>query len=140
MDPVQPAVEAAHSALAFASPAFVLAVLVIALLAFIAWLVYKASARPGGGEILAQFANAPFVVTMMFFGLIVMAMWIGFYGPLPMSQDLQAAILGAVIITGIPELRKRWLDTSVDSAKKNDTIASLTKVIERTGSGDGTAK
>lgn len=130
--------DVSQKALTFASPAFVLAVLAMALAAFIAVLVYKAAARPGGGEILSKFATPEFVMTMLFLGVIVMAMWIAFYGPLPISQDLQAAILGAVIISGLPELRKRWLDVTADSAKKNDTIQTLAKTIERAGTGPGT--
>jgi cobalamin synthase len=139
MDPttVNTAVDTAQHALTFLSPAFVLAVLALSLMTYVATLIYKASQRTGAGEIFKQFATPQFVMSILLFFAVVMMIWIAFYGPYPVSNDMQVAIITAVIITGLQDLRKYWLNSTLESEKKNQTVASQADTINTLARGTG---
>jgi uncharacterized membrane-anchored protein YitT (DUF2179 family) len=136
----QETTNAVATQLTFLSPAFVLAVLFLILIGFVALLIYRASARPGGGEILKQFATPSFVMSIGFLSIMVMCLWLAFYGPYPLSGELLAAIIGAIVIAGIADLRKHWLNSTADSERKNETVlrqADTINALARSGTGDG---
>lgn len=80
---------------------------------------------------LRALATPQFVVTVMLFALSTYATHMVLTGDF--SADLKAAVIGALVISGIANLQKFWLNSTNDSEKKNETISDLAK-----GTGSGT--
>jgi hypothetical protein len=126
--------------LKFLSPQFILAVMVLLFCALIAILVYRTVTRGAGdGTIFRDFATPQFVFSMAMLLICVMMIWIAFYGPIPVSNDMQVAIITAVIIQGMTDLRKYWLNSTKDNEDKNKTIAAQAQTIAATSTGTGGA-
>lgn len=71
------------------------------------------------------FATPQFVITLGLLGLATYCVIVVLQGNF--SNDLKAGVITALVITGVSELRKFWLNSTSDSEKKNDTINTLVK-------------
>jgi hypothetical protein len=71
------------------------------------------------------FATPQFAVTVLMIGLAAYGFWAVLNPASNFSVELKAAAVTAVVISGLGELRKFWLNSTNDSDKKNDTIATL---------------
>lgn len=84
----------------------------------------------------AQFLTPQFFITVLMLGLVGYVLFEVFKGTPPASNDVQVMVITAVVIAGLQEIRKYWLNSTSESEKKNETIANLSS---NSGTGPGTS-
>jgi membrane protein implicated in regulation of membrane protease activity len=70
-----------------------------------------------------QFGTPQFVVTLAMLGLVAMVIYRVLWSDPPFSSEVQLMVI-TLVIGGLAEIRKYWLNSTAESQAKNQTIAT----------------